>query len=343
MLSCYMAIVGVVNVFLNRVKEKNCEVFTMPRPKKKGFIAFERYINRVINQGSYDAVHCHITGWEGLFFSVACKRHGVKNYIIHSHYSLTSSALDRTTLVHKINQYINYKTSNAYMTCSDLAADYVFGERYLKNRKAILIPNGIKSELYNYKITEEDILNYRKEFQLENNQRIIGHVGRFNSIKNHEFIIELAEKIKSDDYVFLLVGSGERLAFIQKMISDKNLEKRVRIIGRRNDIEKLMQFFDIVLLPSFREGLPTVAVECQAAGTPIVITDTITKQCDMHLGLVKFLSLDNVNGWIEEIKKEHKKIDIDKALSQIVDMGFTAETAGRIYCNELRRLISISK
>ena len=328
------------DVFLTRVKKKNCEVFTMPSPRRNGFIKFERYINNIIEQGSYDVVHCHISGWESLFYSTACKRNGVKNFIIHSHYTLSSSSFDRIRVIHKFNQYINFASSNAYMTCSDLAANYVFGPKYLIRRPAAMIPNGIKVDLYKNTLTTDEIVKFRNEFNILPGQIVIGHVGRFNTQKNHEFIIDIAEKLNNPNFVFVLVGTGDRYTNICNLIKEKKLDGCFRLIGRRDDVQNLMQFFDIMILPSFYEGLPTVAIECQAAGTPMLISDTVTKQCDMQLGLVRFLKLDSVNDWVKELVIPHKKISICDSINKIDNMGFTAEAAGKIYCKELLRLIN---
>lgn len=76
--------------------------------------------------------------------------------------------------------------------------------------------------------------------------------------------------------------------------------ERCRFLGRRNDVNKLFQLMDVSILPSHYEGLPTVAIESQAAGTPIVVSTAVTEEIDMGMGLVTRVSLDeSMDVWVE--------------------------------------------
>jgi len=100
-----------------------------------------------------------------------------------------------------------------------------------------------------------------------------------------------------------------------------------------------MQFFDLMLLPSPREGLPTVAVECQAAGTPMFLSNTITNQCDMNLGLLRFMPLE-LSVWVDAImNKVPPKQERAKCLAQIEMNGFTAKEAGKTYANYIYQIL----
>src|SRR5690606_41624728 len=58
-------------------------------------------------------------------------------------------------------------------------------------------------------------------------------------------------------------------------------------------------------MPSLHEGFPVVLVESQAIGLPSILSEKIAKEVDLNLGLVKFLSLENVDSWVE-ILTNHK-------------------------------------
>jgi glycosyltransferase involved in cell wall biosynthesis len=124
----------------------------------------------------------------------------------------------------------------------------------------------------------------------------------------------LAELSNSDeDYRLIIVGDGEEKDKILKFAEKKGITDRIVFTGYREDVNILMNTFDIFLLPSFYEGLPLTVVEAQAAGVQCILSDNITTEVDLGLGLVEFLSIKDVSSWVTYIKnfrKEriHKKV-----------------------------------
>ncbi|MDI5788801.1 glycosyltransferase [Bacillus licheniformis] len=71
----------------------------------------------------------------------------------------------------------------------------------------------------------------------------------------------------------------------------------ILFLGVVEDIPALMQAFDVFVMPSLFEGLPLVLVEAQASGLPCIVSDNITEETDLGLGLLQRLSLNaGLNG-----------------------------------------------
>ena len=84
-------------------------------------------------------------------------------------------------------------------------------------------------------------------------------------------------------------------------IRDRGLTDCVQFLGVREDINELMQAFDLFLLPSLFEGLPVTMVEAQASGLPCVISDKVPIQCDIT-GNVQVVALEEQpKVWAEKI------------------------------------------
>ena len=100
------------------------------------------------------------------------------------------------------------------------------------------------------------------------NYYVIGHVGRFQYQKNHEFLIDIFNAyLKLDDQaILMLIGQGEGEENIKKKVSDLGIEENVRFMGVRSDVNQLFQAIDTFVLPSRFEGLPLVLIEAQTAG-----------------------------------------------------------------------------
>lgn len=328
--------------FIERMKATNTRILTMSRPRHDGILAFIRSIKAAFKTTRFDAVHCHIDGKSLILFRFIAKLYNTKTFIVHAHKTLYESKLDRTYLFHRINRWSNYHFSTHYMTCSDLAAEYIFGAKYLKRREAYLIPNGMNVEVFQSPICDKDKERFNKEFGISHGDLVICHVGRMTLAKNHDFILDIADKLRNNgvNYKLLLIGSGELESIVKQKCTDRNLTSNVYFAGRRLDIAKIMQYADLLILPSYNEGLPTVAVECQAAGTHMFLSDTITKQCDMELGLLKFLPLD-LDLWVRCISN-HKPSHLPILLCQdrIKERNFTAKDAGMLYINYLKYFIS---
>lgn len=331
--------------FLERMAATNTNALTMARPRKDGIIKFCQSIDNAFKTTKFDAVHCHIDGWPLIVFRFFAKKYDINTFIVHAHKTSYEKKIDRTFLVHSFNRWCNYKCSTHYMTCSDLAAQYLYGKRYLNIRQAYLIPNGMNESLFNDLITDYDIKQYKKEFGIQENELILCHVGRMTFAKNHDFILNIAQCLKNKGfkYKLLLVGNGELECYIKRRVDELNLKDIVCLTGRRLDIAKLMQYSDMLILPSLSEGLPTVAVECQAAGTPMFLSDTITKQCDLDLGLLTFLPLD-VETWVNKIMEfKSFHLPIKQCCDTIREKQFTAERAGHLYANYIKAFINSSK
>lgn len=135
---------------------------------------------------------------------------------------------------------------------------------------------------------------------------VVGHVGRFNRQKNHEFLLEVFHKyvqeLNSTAHL-LLVGTGKLQKVIQKKIQQFRLTDQVHLLGERPDVNRLLQAMDLFLFPSFMEGLSVSMVEAQCAGLPCVVSDRIPHETALT-DLVSFLSLETApRQWAHEIER----------------------------------------
>ena len=162
--------------------------------------------------------------------------------------------------------------------CSEYAARWMYGDKAVDSGKIKVFPNGVDTEKFSY---DQGFRNeIRREFNIENNT-VIGHIGRFNTQKNHKFLIDIfSEYHKIDKNAYLLcVGGGELMDEIKEYANKCGVADRVIFAGYRNaDVQKFYSAFDIFVLPSLYEGLPVVAVEACAAGLPVLMSEHVTKE-----------------------------------------------------------------
>uniref|UniRef100_UPI002A83BF4C glycosyltransferase n=1 Tax=Hungatella sp. TaxID=2613924 RepID=UPI002A83BF4C len=143
--------------------------------------------------------------------------------------------------------------------------------------KVFIMHNAIDCEKFRFRPEVRERL--RKEMGLEG-KFVIGHVGRFERQKNHEFLIEVFAECKKeiDSCILLLIGEGSLRAKIEKKVVEKGLKNSIIFLTKRNDMEYLYQVMDLFVLPSLYEGLPVSCLEAQVNGLECIVSRTVTDE-----------------------------------------------------------------
>ena len=104
--------------------------------------------------------------------------------------------------------------------------------------------------------------------------RIVGAAGRLSPEKGFDVLVAAAAKVVSEDDTvgFLLFGEGPCKAGLVKQINAAGLSRSLVLSGFRADLDRFFPFLDLLVLPSYTEGLPNVVLEAFASGVPVVAT-----------------------------------------------------------------------
>jgi len=286
------------------------------------------------HSGEFQAIHVHASSLSSIEPLVYAKKYGVPIRIIHSHSSSVKRNL-KTRLIHQVLHLIN-KTrirslATHYWGCSDKALDWMYAYTGIRS-KAIMINNGIETSKFTFNVQVRD--EVRNEFELAN-QFIVGHVGSFIHVKNHSFLINLFSVLLKDisDAKLMLIGDGELRYDIIKQVQSLGIENSVILTGSRGDVNRLLQAVDLLIMPSFFEGLPVSLVEAQAAGLPILASNTISNDVAITPN-IKFLSLkEGLSVWLEAIKNIHKDFVRQDSTEYIVNAGFDINQTASFVCD----------
>jgi glycosyltransferase involved in cell wall biosynthesis len=105
-------------------------------------------------------------------------------------------------------------------------------------------------------------------------ERIVGSAGRLSPEKGFGVLVEAAALVAESDpgVGFIHFGDGPLRQAIRRRIAELGLERRFILAGLRDDLDRFLPHWDLSVLPSFTEGLPTVVLEAYAAGVPVVAT-----------------------------------------------------------------------
>lgn len=251
-------------------------------------------------QYKFDAVHVNTNILRNSFWAIAAKESGIKNVIVHSHNSSYGPRSKIRQFVYELIGVIDryhLKRSNVKL----LAASEEAGIWMFHGLPFTVIDNGIDTELYSYsKINRTQL---RKELQISLESNVVISVARFAYQKNQEKIVNVFNKMLSSEpnLVLLLVGEGDDMNNIKNLVNNLGIGSKVRFLGRRDDVPKLLSVADIMLFPSRYEGTPYSLMEAESSGLPIVASSEAFRESENISGRLKLLSLTKTDEeWASE-------------------------------------------
>lgn len=303
------------------------------------YITSRIQLYQLIKNGKYDVVHIHSGQVDKLPDMFVCKWAHVPNIIIHSH----NQGIAASVKLYHIRQFLQslarsiYSNSNVFLfSCSKAAAQWAYTKKVCNAGKVKIINNGLDSAKYRF--NDEVRRRMRDELQI-GDSFVIGHIGRFNYQKNHEFLIDVFYEIqkKESNTVLLLLGTGELLSQIQQKVYDLGIADKVCFVGVTERIPEYLQAMDLFLFPSRFEGLPVVGIEVQAAALQTIASDRITKEVAVT-PYFRFMSLEEgKDKWADaalEYRDGYFREDTSKMICHAgFDIHEIAEMIGNFYRN----------
>ena len=190
------------------------------------------------------------------------------------------------------------------LTCSREAGVAVFGQKAMDGGRVRMVPNAVDAGLYAYDPAVR--ARVREELSIPENRCVLGHVGRFDEMKNQQFLIGLLDRLLKEQpgaYCLLFVGTGKLQEQIRREAENRGISDFVLFAGQcpPERTRALYQAMDLFVFPSLYEGLPGTVVEAQVAGLPCRIADTITQEVCLT-DLVRRLPLAEEEQWLSEIR-----------------------------------------
>lgn len=268
-------------------------------PPYQKIFKYHKELKKVLQEGNYKIVHSHINTLS-VFSLFAAKRANVPIRIAHSHSNTSFKEKTRNILKQILRPFSKIFSTDLFC-CSESSGRWLFGNKVYDEGKVFLLNNAIELEKFSF--NEKIRKKRRKELGIDNNTLVIGHVGRFAKVKNHIFLIDIFNELHKQisDSILLLVGDGQLISEVKEKVKNLGLEKYVKFLGQRNDVNELYQSFDVFVLPSLYEGFPVVGVEAQASGLLCVMSTNITKDINI-VNTTIFISLLLSNkDWADKI------------------------------------------
>ncbi|MEO9945206.1 MAG: glycosyltransferase [Paraglaciecola sp.] len=267
--------------FANELLEQGTKIEALSR--QPGFdTKLIAQIRHHIKENKIDIVHCHqytpyVYGLFGSFFTNA-----KVIFTEHGRFYPDSSSWKRQLL----NPILNIFT--AATTAISAATKQALSEfENIPSSKIQVVYNGIFGLSEDANKTK--VLS--KELAFSEHVPCIGTIARLDPIKNHSMMLKafnraLEAGIKCK---LLLVGDGEEMPNIMRLITELKLDKHVILTGYEPKPQNHLALMDIYLLPSLSEGTSMTLLEAMSMGKPCIVT---------HAGGNPEIVLDEVTGLV---------------------------------------------
>lgn len=166
-----------------------------------------------------------------------------------------------------------------YYAISDYAAEHWIRYSLTSPRHTRRIYNAIAGGFF---AAIPDRRGVRKELGVTEDERLAVYVGRIAAYKGIDTLLDALGPILEQQYLVLLYiglpdfdvnGTGEMLQQMQRRIAGENWAGRVKFLGFRKDISRLMASADVLAHPTRIEGFGLTLVEAMAAGLPVVASN----------------------------------------------------------------------
>ena len=279
-------------------------------------VKFRRFLK---NNPEYKIVHAH-TLLSNAFHLLAAKHASVPHRISHSHSTSNGNSSTLKKIYEQWALITNRKVATYKIGCGEQAANYLFGT----TKDVWLLPNAV--DIKKMMAGANQARDYLGQEFGDEGLKII-QVGRLNEVKNQQFSLKIAEELKKRkvDFALYIVGQGPSDEILKQQVKDKLLVDSVNFLGMRTDITELMASAAYMIMPSLHEGFPVVLVESQTVGLPTLVSDQVSTEVDLGLNLVKFLSLESINDWVDSLLSSRFSEPTEEEIAKVLKInGFDA-------------------
>ncbi|HLF51365.1 N-acetyl-alpha-D-glucosaminyl L-malate synthase BshA [Flavobacterium sp.] len=152
-----------------------------------------------------------------------------------------------------------------------------------------VIPNFIE---LNNNIKDPNISCHRSVIAKEN-ERIITHISNFRKVKRIPDIITIFNKIQQEiPAKLMMVGDGPEKEIAENMCQKLGIADKVIFFGNSNEIDKILSYTDLFLLPSETESFGLAALEAMAWSVPVISSNS---------GGLPEVNFDGVSGYLSDV------------------------------------------
>ncbi|MDB2493052.1 N-acetyl-alpha-D-glucosaminyl L-malate synthase BshA [Flavobacteriaceae bacterium] len=212
---------------------------------------------------------------EGIDVPIVTTLHGTDITLVGSHpfyKTAVTFSINKSDAVTSVSQNLKEDTQRLFRTKKEIK----------------VVPNFIDIDKYKitYKDCDRDLLALPEE-------RVITHVSNFRPVKCIGDVIEIFYRIQKElPAKLIMVGEGPERKEAEQLCRTYNIEDKVVFLGNSSEVDKILCFSDLFLLPSKTESFGLAALEAMASGVPVISSNS---------GGIPEVNIQGVSGFLSPV------------------------------------------
>ncbi|GAB3723434.1 N-acetyl-alpha-D-glucosaminyl L-malate synthase BshA [Flavobacterium koreense] len=184
------------------------------------------------------------------------------------------------------------------------------------NKEIHVIPNFIELE----KHRNEPLISCQRSVMAEKHESIITHISNFRKVKRIPDVVKIFFKIQQQiPAKLMMVGDGPEREIAERMCEELGIQDKVIFFGNSNEIDQILSYSDLFLLPSETESFGLAALEAMAWSVPVISSNS---------GGLPEVNFDGVSGYLSNVGDVDEMADnAIKILSNIDTLNTFKENA----------------
>lgn len=256
-------------------REWGCKIYPLScsrSPFKKGNVTAIKEIKKLVKENQYDLVHCH-TPIAAACTRLACKKlrkQGLKVFYTAHGFHFYKGAPRKNWILYYPVEKLCARWTDLLITINQ--EDYALAQKKLKAKKVVFVP-GVGLNVEKFSHTQVDKAAKRQEIGVPMNATMLMSVGELSERKNHQLVFRAIAKLQNPNIHYAIAGKGAWQEKLESLAKELGIEEQIHLLGYRTDVAELYKTADMVLLPSFHEGLPVALMEAMACGVPCAVSE----------------------------------------------------------------------
>lgn len=152
-----------------------------------------------------------------------------------------------------------------------------------------VIPNFIELD----KIRNESLISCQRSVMAKKEERIVTHISNFRRVKRIPDVVKIFYKIQQQiPAKLMMVGDGPEKAKAEQLCEELGIQDKVIFFGNSNEIDQILSYSDLFLLPSETESFGLAALEAMAWSVPVISSNS---------GGLPEVNFDGVSGYLSAV------------------------------------------
>jgi N-acetyl-alpha-D-glucosaminyl L-malate synthase BshA len=195
---------------------------------------------------------------EGIHIPMVTTLHGTDITLVGNHpfyKTAVSFSINKSDVVTSVSQSLKDDTYNLFNIKKEIH----------------VIPNFIELD----KHRNESLISCQRSVMAKTDERIVTHISNFRKVKRIPDVIKIFYKIQEQiPAKLMMVGDGPEKEKAERMCAELGIEDKVIFFGNSNEIDQILSYSDLFLLPSETESFGLAALEAMAWSVPVISSNS---------------------------------------------------------------------